>query len=93
MKVFPLFDGKFNKFLVLSVIFSEVTQGQHIEVTNVLVLRKQSMNTHSYGFGLWCVLYCLMQSVTVLLDHCHIFCQCLSIFLFSFHFHFLAMNY
>lgn len=53
--------GKFNEFLVFAVIFSEVTWGQYTEVTNVLVLRQQSTNTHSYGIGVWHLWYCLMQ--------------------------------
>jgi len=52
MAFFPVFVGKFNTFLVLAVTFREVIQCQCTEVTNVLVLRKQSMNTHSYGVGL-----------------------------------------
>lgn len=52
MQFFPVFVRKFNKFLVLAVNFSKVTRGQYTEVTNVLVLRKQSMDTPSYSIGL-----------------------------------------
>lgn len=65
-----MFVGKVNKFLVLTVISSEVTWGQYTEVTNVLVLRKQSMNPSL--MVLVCDFYdsVLCSSVTVLLDHC-----------------------
>lgn len=62
-----MFSGKFSKFLVLAVIFSEVTWGQYTALTNVLVLRMQSMKTHSYCIGAWHLWYCLVQQGDILI--------------------------